>query len=306
MPDQTRTLALGKALFAASLMLAAVVPAFGQGYQSAPSNVGYIDNAIPTTMFRQRFDASFDVNRPDRAEFQYIRQPESRLDSKDLATYLEYAFNDCFSAFVEGHVHFVQPELNNNYGGLGDMNLGFKWAFLRSDDQAATFQLRTYIPTANPEEVLGNGHVSVEPGLLLFQRLSERLILEGEFKDWIPISENNFAGNIIRYGLGMSYSVYERCGFKIAPVVETVGWTVLSGKETVVSPSGVAPVVIPPGENTGGFPVKSAAGDTIVNVKLGVRINLGQWGGLYAGYGRALTGTVWYKDTFRLEYRLTF
>ena len=27
---------------------------------------------------------------------------------------------------------------------------------------------------------------------------------------------------------------------------------------------------------------------------------------LYIGYGRALTGDVWYKEIFRLEYRLIF
>ena len=27
---------------------------------------------------------------------------------------------------------------------------------------------------------------------------------------------------------------------------------------------------------------------------------------LYAGYGHALTGDVWYKEIFRLEYRLKF
>jgi hypothetical protein len=27
---------------------------------------------------------------------------------------------------------------------------------------------------------------------------------------------------------------------------------------------------------------------------------------LYVGYGRALTGAVWYKDILRVEYRLMF
>src|SRR5205085_1898326 len=34
---------------------------------------GYIDNAIPKTMFRLRFDAAYDDNRPDRAEFFYAK-----------------------------------------------------------------------------------------------------------------------------------------------------------------------------------------------------------------------------------------
>ena len=46
------------------------------------------------------------------------------------------------------------------------MNAGFKWAFWETDDQVATFQLRTYIPTGAASRGLGNNHVSLEPALL--------------------------------------------------------------------------------------------------------------------------------------------
>ena len=47
-------------------------------------------------------------------------------------------------------------------------------------------------------------------------------------------------------------------------------------------------------------------GDTIVNMKIGARLNLWDRHSLYIGYGRPLTGEVWYKEIYRLEYRLTF
>ena len=37
-----------------------------------------------------------------------------------------------------------------------------------------------------------------------------------------------------------------------------------------------------------------------------VRVGLGDSADIYVGYGRALTGEVWYKDLLRLEYRLTY
>ena len=41
----------------------------------------------------------------------------------------------------------------------------------------------------------------------------------------------DYTGNLIRYGLGTSYIIAQgRWGY-VAPVVEVVGWTVLSGKE---------------------------------------------------------------------------
>ena len=60
--------------------------------------------------------------------------------------------------------------------------------------------------------------------------------------------------------------------------------------------------------------VKDAAGDTIVNAKIGVRLGFGPLVGpanlsrsdLYIGYGRALTGDVWYKDILRVEYAWRF
>ena len=51
---------------------------------------------------------------------------------------------------------------------------------------------------------------------------------------------------------------------------------------------------------------KGAAGDTIVNAKVGVRFKLGEFGDFYTGYGRALTGSRWYEETLRVEFRMFF
>src|SRR5262245_28156910 len=113
------------------------------------------------------------------------------------------------------------------------MNADFKWAFLSVDDLVATFQLRTYIPTGPSTRGLGTNHVSLEPALLFYVPLAERLVMEAEIRDWIPIGGTDFQGNVIRYGIGMSYGIYEAPSLRIRPVAEFVGWTVLDGKETV-------------------------------------------------------------------------
>ncbi|HMF10991.1 MAG TPA: hypothetical protein VKE94_01760, partial [Gemmataceae bacterium] len=77
------------------------------------------------------------------------------------------------------------------------------------------------------------------------------------------------------------------------PVTEFVGWTVLDGKESVVPPSGRA------------F-VHDAGGETIVNAKLGLRVEFGDRADLYTGYGRPLTGDRWYENILRVEFRLFF
>jgi hypothetical protein len=270
------------------------------GPTGAQSNVGYIDSALPTTQFRLRFDAGYDFQRPTRAEFFWARGgspgvplPETRVDYQDISSYLEVAFDPRLSLFVEGPYRFVNPQVNANANGFSDMNTGFKWAFIDVPDWTATFQFRTYIPTGDAARGLGNNHVSLEPALLAEYRFSEKLRLEGELRYWVPIGGTDFAGDIIRYGLGVSYGCRNPDGFWVTPVVEFVGWTVLGGKETVP----VSPTL---------FVVQGAAGDTIVNGKLGLRFGFGTQTDVYAGYGRALTGATWYTDTFRVEFRLRF
>jgi hypothetical protein len=116
--------------------------------------------------------------------------------------------------------------------------------------------------------------------------------LEAELRDWIAIDDDDFAGNILRYGVGVSHDLWCSPCYSLKPVVELVGWTVVDGQVSTRQPTGLAAV-------------ESASGDTIVNAKLGVRL-AGEQMDLYAGYGRALTGDVWYEDTVRLELRMFF
>ena len=209
-----------------------------------------------------------------------------------------------FPVFAEVPVRYIDPQANPKATGFGDMNLGFKYAFIAQPDAFYTFQFKTYVPTGDGNLGLGTNHPSLEPGLLAFQRLSERFYFLGEFRDWIPVNGSNsialpgkpFAGNILNYGLGVFYNVVLTDNFRVAPISEFVGWTCLGGLETT---SNRAP--------------QSASGDTIVNMKIGVRFGLGDYnqpgGGsqlndrasLYVGYARALTGDFWYKDMLRVE-----
>jgi hypothetical protein len=75
-------------------------------------------------------------------------------------------------------------------------------------------------------------------------------------------------------------------------VAEVMGWTVLNGKETAAIGSNI-------------FEIRSAGGDSMLNVKLGVRTAFEKCD-LYVGYGRPLTGAVWYKDIARVEFRMFF
>src|SRR5438105_959014 len=186
-------------LVVAGVALAVPLAARAQG-TSGPtvgsSSVGYIDNAIPGTLFRLRYDAADHNLRPSRAEFFWAKTgpgnpgppfAEKSVDYQDLAGYLEVGLAPRFSVFAEVPYRFLNPVVNAHTNGLADMNAGFKYAFLFAEDQVATFQLRIYAPMGDADRGLGTDHVSLEPALLLYQRLTDRLGCEGELRYWVPV-----------------------------------------------------------------------------------------------------------------------
>jgi len=293
----------------------AELPSFDFGARGGPTVGlgGYIDNAVPATQFRLRYDSAYDSNRPDRGGFFYAQcgcfqspgaigppLPERRVDFQELNAYMEYAFTPRFSLFANIPVRFINPDQNRNAAGLGDMSFGGKLAILATEQRILTAQLRVITPTGEATDGLGTGVTWLEPGLLFQQQLSDRWQLFGQLKDQLYLERlSDFNGNLLTYGLGTSYVVANGCWGYVAPVGEVVGWTVLGGQQ--LNPdAGVA---------------ESADGDTIVNAKIGLRIGFGaselgkpfpSKSDLYIGYGRALTGDVWYKDMFRIEFRRFF
>lgn len=293
------------------------------------SMVGYIDNAVIGSQVRVRFDAGFDDNRPDRAEFFYAqcgcdggtaRGPQpglaTHINFQQLYLRAEYAPFRRFSVFAELPFRWVQPQDFvpgtfgsatqgfSNQAGVSDLQAGFKFALVASPQRFLTFQLGAYFPSGDSQKALGTNHYSVEPMLLYFQRLTDRWSFEGQiaglhaFEGATP----GFQGSVFTYGLGPSYELYRGESVRFAPVVELVGWRVLGGQET----SGdallqqIAQAVANPS------PIVSSEGTNIVNLKVGARTSIGNRNSFYVGFGQALTHELWYKHIVRFEYRFTF
>lgn len=256
------------------------------------SSVGYIDPAAPADQIRLRTDFGYNFRNPNRAEFFYgkgLPRAERSVDFADQTLYLETTIGPCASLFVESGVRFLNPDRNDNTAGLGDTNVGFKYALYMDACSILTAQVRTYLPTGAESRGLGTGHVSVEPALLGFVRLSEDLGLAGEVRYWCPIDGTDFAGAVLRYGLGLRYDAVRTDDLLVAPTLEAIGWTVLDGRETQFQPNGTGLV-------------RDVDQMTIVNLKAGVRVDVGR-AGMYVGYGRAVTGSKWYEDIVRVEFR---
>ncbi|MCE9533234.1 MAG: transporter [Planctomycetes bacterium] len=276
-------------------------PPADDGFSTLDSTVGYIDSALPRTQLRLRYDAAYDSNRPTRAEYFYAKPrpngpgatfTERSIDYQEINAYGEALVSARASLFAEVPVRFLNPEFNDNFSGLSDVSFGGKYAFVKESDFVASLQVRMTAPTGAASQDLGTRHFSIEPGLLGWYRFADRWTLESELRYWVPIGGTNFAGDIIRYGLGISHNLYTDDCWQVAPVAEFVGWTVLGGRESVFTGPLNSPNV-------------SAAGDTIVNMKVGLRTSY-QTNDFYVGYGRVLTGERWYADVLRLEFRKRF
>ena len=168
----------------------------------------YIDNAVISNMFRFRVDAGYNNFLPDRAEFFYGQcgcfggnapGPGSpgnpgianrSVDYQEFVPYFERALSGNFSMFAETPFRLINPDVTENTGGLSDINAGIKASLLSCNHQYLTAQFRVYAPTGDARSGLGNGHTSLEPGLLYLGRKSDRLILQSEFRVWIPLSDS--------------------------------------------------------------------------------------------------------------------
>jgi hypothetical protein len=288
------------------------------------SMVGYVEDALIESKVRIRFDAALENAVPDRAEFFYAKcgcyrdldpndpafDPESpgprpglatEVDFRQLYLSAEYAFTPRVSAFGQLPFRWLAPQSFepgtgsfSNQSGIDDIRAGLKFGLVATEAQSVTGQVKFFFPTGDAARGLGTDHATVEPALLYYQRVNDLVSLESQFGVWLPVGgadpvpitgEGTFAGDVLFYGIGSSFSVARTDRVRLAPVVELVGWRVLNGFQSAA--------------------VGDASGTNIVNLKLGARTVFAQ-GSIYVGYGLALTDASWYDDIVRFEYRYEF
>jgi hypothetical protein len=302
------------------------------------SVVGYIDDSLITTRIRVRWESGFHNHVPDRSEFFYAKcgcysglpasnaafdaaapgpKPGVVTDLNFQQLYLEgeYAAGKRVGVFAELPIRWIQPQTFagggtgfGNQSGIGDLRAGVKVGLANNTNTTATFQLRGYFDTGKAENGLGTNHSTLEPALLMNNALGNRAAIESQIGYWLPLDGSKplpntpgdkFSGPVFYYGIGPSYEVYRsRGGLGLAPVVELIGWHVISGSQTLDIPPGATQT--PKGE------IPDASGTNIVNLKIGARVSWHGGGSVYVGWGHALTDTSWYDDIVRFEFRKLF
>lgn len=251
--------------------------------------------------FLFRTDAAYNLTKPDRSEFFWARPgrgpklPETGVGYQDFHFRMENG-GPSFSLATDIPIRLLNPDVNGNNGGIGDIQLTQKTVMMNGSRWQLTQILRTIFNSGNARKGLGTGHVAMEPGLLARYKWSDLTYLHGELEMRFPLGGDPvYSGPALTWGLGVSTVWYETDTFALMPTLEFVNIWILDGQYT--------PIGIP-------SPV-DIKGDGIFNLGPGLRTvwdTGGDMGVLEFGVNSMLSvgSNGWYDALIRTDMRFVF
>jgi hypothetical protein len=264
-----------------------------------------MDSVRPVTQQRFRFDASLNMDLPDRNEFFWARAdgkgrgpkpPQGRsgetgLRFNELSMYTEAA-TGAAGFFVEMPYRAIYPDHYDFAAGLVDMNLGTKSLLLDSEFLLVGFQFRTFLPTGKTRRGLGTGHVSLEPSLLVAMQFNPETCLEAQLSQWIPIGgDSSHQGSLLHYHTSLNRTLGHI--LHKDPIIGTLefnGWSFQTGQYT---------------HPDTGLPVGSS-GTTYATLGCGVRVFFCDRIDFGVAAAYAVSARHWAEQIYRTELRWRF
>lgn len=272
-----------------------------------------INSASATNLLRVRIASIKNIDRPDRSEYVWSRikqkgpsEFETGVDYQELRVYRETMLGSS-AAFIEFPLRMVQPDVNPNSTGFGDMRTGVKSVLLEGEDffyfpthnnPDDKFRLGTIFNThVSFSPILGQrglstGHLSLEPGVLFAYEPSPKTIFHGEMTYWMPTTGTpKFSGQVLKYAIGVSHVLAstpldsQDCRvFAIIPTLEIVARNFLDGEET-----------LPDGSTA------SAAEDAIIDMHAGFRFVLSETVEMGFSASWNVSNEAIYENVYRVE-----
>lgn len=212
-----------------------------------------LENAQPLNNVAVRWDTYNRMITPDRAEYFWARPgvgpplPEENVDYQELRFRLETG-GELFSMITEIPLRSVDPVVNDNTTGLSNIRLAPKAVLINGRRWKVSTIFSTFLKTGSPARGWAVDQISLEPGLLVRYEWTKRTFLHSQVLFRFPVGgDPDFAGQVLKYGFGVSTILYETDTFAALPVVEFVGWSVLDGQKSLPDGS----IVGVDGENFG-------------------------------------------------------
>lgn len=265
----------------------------------------FVDPVRPATMTRLRWDRGYNVRYPDRAEYFWARadgmglgprpylgvKVAPRVDYHELTLYQEAARGP-FSIWTELPYRNSDPVAGSGGSGFGDMKIGTKSVLLDREMVQLSFQFATFIPTGDALLGVGVEHVSLEPSLILFLKLSPNTGFQAQVSEWIPIAgDPGYAGAILHYHFSLNQTVWRPVhDVLVMSTWELNGWTFQDGAYT--------DPVLGPGQK--------AAGASYFSGGPGVRFSYCDKLDFGVGSAFALSYPHWAATQFRFELRYRY
>lgn len=272
-------------------------PGIGREYvMHAPFQVS---TTQPFNHYRFGLDLAYDLPSPDRSEYFWAGpprgpRPERSVDYQDMRIKFEVG-SPKFSVGTEIPIRVLDPEVNANHAGLGDMNITTKTVLHTGQSWQLTQFLKTYISTGSASMGLGTGHASMEPGMLARYKIDDDNYFHASLTYWFPLGGNPIhGGEVLSQGYAWSHVAYDSDSKALIHSIEAVHWAALDGLRTVA-----------------GEGVFDVDGDNILNLYFGTRLisdNGGDFGPVEYGlnWGTALSGNSWYRNLLRFEARFYY
>ena len=261
----------------------------------------FVEAVRPVTQQRLRWDAGLNMIYPDRAEYFWARADGSgrgpsatapwrsvrSLDYNELSLYTETSSGK-FSAFINQPYRSVDPSDAAHGAGFGAMDIGTKTLLFDCELLQISMQFRTYMPMGSASKGLGNGHLSLEPSLLIGLSLSPDTYLQGQVSEWIPIAGNStYSGAILHYHVSVNHVWFRP--LPDVPVIvtgEINGWSFQDGAYT-------DPVL----------GTQPASGTTYLSIGPGIRMTVCDKIDFGVGSALALTNDHFAETLIRSEFR---
>lgn len=269
-----------------------------------PTRLTSSNAARPQTQERIRWEDDVNLLFPDRSEYFWARANgggkgpapvapfagPATLNNNQLSLYTETAINNA-GIFVEVPYRELDTDSGYHAAGFSDMNVGIKTLLFDCELLQLATQFRTWIPTGNFRKGIGDGHVSLEPGLIASMQLSKDQYLQGEIQEWIPIGgDQNYEGSVFLVGLS-----YNCVLWRFVPDVLLVGtleYTSISYQTGLYT------------DPYGG--IHRASGETCIGVGPGIRLFVCDKIDFGVGSNFGVTDDYYAREVFRTEFRVRY
>lgn len=205
----------------------------------------WVDSARTQNRVRLRWDYGAGMIFPDRAEYFWARvggkgpdaQPGSNtvdeLNYHEMSIYTETAQGK-FSVFTVTPYRSLYMNEAGHAAGFSDIQIGTKSMLHDTPLLQVSLQMTTTIPSANPKEGLGVGHVALEPALLFGLSLTHRDFMQAQIAEWIPLGgDSSYAGALLRWGVSWNRVMWELDHDNVLTTnLDFVGWSFQDGAYT--------------------------------------------------------------------------